>query len=120
LRSLAIIAALLAGPAAAFEITVPSGHELSLFDVIMDPPMGRFRFVLPAVADNVAFADLVDDFDYLCAQVAQPALAQSDVGVTEIVISVSAAQVPFGTATDVVQYFQPYRLQDGVCIWDAF
>jgi len=120
LGSLAIIAALLVGPAAAFEVTVPSGHELSLFDVIMEPPMGRFRFVLPAVADSVAFADLVDDFDYLCAQVAQPALVRSDVGVNEIVISVSATEVPFGEATDVVQYFQPYRLKDGVCIWDAF
>ncbi|MFT5649031.1 MAG: hypothetical protein ACI93B_000123 [Yoonia sp.] len=120
MRSLTIIAVLLAGPAAAFEVTVPSGHELLLFDVIMEPPMGRFRFLLPAIADGVPFSDLVDDFDYLCAQVAQPALAQSDVGVTEVVISVSATEVPFGTATDVVQYFQPYRLKDGVCIWDAF
>ena len=105
MRSLAIIAALLAGLAAAFEVTVSSGHELLLFDVIMEQPMGRFWFLLPAVADGVTFANLVDDFDYLCAQVAQPALARSDVGVTEVVISVSATEVLFGTATDVVQCF---------------
>lgn len=120
MRSLAIIAALFASPAAAVELTVPSGHVLSLFDVIMDPPMGRFRFTLPAIADGIGFDQLVDDFDYLCAQVAEPALAGSDVDVTNIVISVSASEVPFGEATDVVQYFQPYRLVDGACVWDAF
>lgn len=120
MRSLAIIAALWAGSAVAVELTVPSGHVLTLFDVIIDPPMGRFRFTLPAISEGVGFDQLVDDFDYLCRQVAQPALAQSDVVVTDIVISVSASEVPFGNATDVVQYFQPYRLVDGVCVWDAF
>ena len=72
MRTLAIIAAFLAGPAAAFEDAAPCGH------------------------------------------------ARSDVGVTVIVISVSAAQVPFGITTDVAQYFQLYRFQDGMCIWDAF
>lgn len=115
-----MILAMVAGPVAAADITVPSGHVLQLFDVIIEPEMGRFRFSLPAVASGVEFADLVDDFDYLCAQVAQPALVAAGSQVADIVISVSAAPVPFGEQTDVVQYFQPYRLVDGKCEWDAF
>jgi len=120
LRSLAIIATFWAAPLAAYEVTVPSGYQLRLYDVIMEPALGRFRFVLPAVAEGVGFVDLVDDFDFLCAQVAQPALVQSGSDVSDIVISVSAHAVPFGEPTDVVQYFQPYRLIDGACVWDDF
>lgn len=120
MRKLAMILAICAAPAGAAEVPVPSGHVMELFDVIMEPELGRFRFALPAVADGVGFADLVDDLDYLCAQVAQPALVAAGADISEIVISVSAAQVPFGEPTEVVQYFQPYRLIDGKCEWDAF
>ena len=120
LRKLAMILAICAAPAGAAQVAVPSGHVMELFDVIMEPELGRFRFALPAVADGVRFADLVDDLDYLCAQVAQPALVAAGADISEIVISVSAAQVPFGEPTEVVQYFQPYRLIDGKCEWDAF
>ncbi|MEN9011674.1 MAG: DUF6497 family protein [Yoonia sp.] len=120
MRILAIIALCCATPVGAADVAVPSGHVLRLFDVIMDPPMGRFRFVLPQIADGVGFDDMVADFDYLCAEVAQPALVAAKMAVDSIVISVSAAEVPFGETTDVVQYFQPYRLDGGNCIWEDF
>ena len=107
-------------PAMAQDIMVPSGHTLSLFDVIMENDIGRFRFVLPEIADDVAFEDIVDDLDYVCAEVALPALTQAGSGVSQLVISVSAAEVPFGEATDIVQYFQPFRREGDACIWEEF
>jgi len=120
IRYLAIIASLLPAPAIAQEIAVPSGHVLSLVDVIMEENIGRFRFVLPDIANGVAFEDIVDDLEYVCAQVAVPALTQAGSGVTQLVISVSAAEVPFGQATEIVQYFQPYRRDGDACVWEEF
>lgn len=105
---------------AAQDIAVPSGHLLSLFEVILEPNMGRFRFVLPQVGDRVFFEDIVDDLDYVCAQVALPALTQAGSGVTQLVISVSASEVPFGEATEIVQYFQPFRREGDACVWEEF
>lgn len=82
--------------------------------------MARFRFVLPQVGTGLGFSDILDDIEYVCAQVALPALTQSGSGVTQLVISVSAEQVPFGAATDVVQYFQPFRRDGDACIWEEF
>uniref|UniRef100_UPI0040475183 DUF6497 family protein n=1 Tax=Yoonia sp. TaxID=2212373 RepID=UPI0040475183 len=120
MRFLAVIFAILASPAAAVEIAVPSGRVLTLFDMRMEPEMARFRFVLPEVGAGLGFADILDDIEYVCAQVALPALTQSGSGVTQLVISVSAEQVPFGAATDVVQYFQPFRRDGDACIWEEF
>ena len=117
---LAIIASLLASPVAAQDIAVPSGHVLTLFDVIIEENLARFRFVLPAVANGVAFEDIVDDIDYVCAAVALPALTQARSDVSQLVISVSAAKTPFGEASEIVQYFQPFHREGDACIWEEF
>ena len=82
--------------------------------------MGRFRFILPEIAQGVAFEDIVDDLDYVCVAVALPALTQAGSDVTQLVISVSAAEVPFGEATEIVQYFQPFRRDGDACVWEEF
>jgi len=117
---LAIIASLLATPLMAQEIAVPSGRVLTLFDVIVEQDMSRFRFVLPDIAEGVEFEDIVDDLDYVCAQVALPALTQAGSDVSQLVISVSAAEVPFGEPTEIVQYFQPFHRDGDACIWEEF
>ena len=86
----------------------------------MEQNIGRFRFVLPEIAQGVTFEDLIDDLDFVCAQVAVPALTQAGSDVSQLVISVSAAQVPFGEASQVVQYFQPFRREGDACIWEEF
>lgn len=120
IRYLAIIAGLLATPLMAQDIAVPSGRTLALVDVIMEQDMGRFRFILPEIAQGVAFEDIVDDLDYVCVAVALPALTQAGSDVTQLVISVSAAEVPFGEATEIVQYFQPFRRDGDACVWEEF
>ncbi len=86
----------------------------------MEQNIGRFRFVLPEIAQGVTFEDLIDDLDFVCAQVAVPALTQAGSDVSQLVISVSAADVPFGEASEVVQYFQPFRREGDACIWEEF
>lgn len=120
IRYLAIIAGLLASPLAAQNIAVPSGRVLSLFDVIIEPDMGRFRFLLPDIADGVEFEDIVDDLDYVCTNVALPALTQAGSDVSQLVISVSAAEVPFGEPTEIIQYFQPFHRDGDACIWEEY
>lgn len=120
IRALAIIASLLASPIAAQEVAVPSGRVLTMFDVIIEQDLARFRFLLPEVAQDVEFEDIVDDLDYVCAKVALPALTQAGSDATQLVISVSAAEVPFGEATEIVQYFQPFYRDGDACIWEDF
>ena len=99
---------------------MPSGRTWTLFDMRMEPDMARFRFMVPEVGAGLGFEDVLDDIEYVCAQVALPALTQSGSGVTQLVISVSAEEVPFGAATQVVQYFQPFRRDGDACIWEEF
>ncbi len=120
IRYLAIIASFLALPVTAQQIAVPSGRVLSLFEVIIEDDMGRFRFVLPEIADGVDFEDIADDIDYVCSQVALPALTQAGSDVSQLVISVSAAEVAFGEPTEIVQYFQPFRRVADACVWEEF
>ena len=111
--------------AAAQTIDVPSGLEVSLIEVILEenPPTARFRFLVPAIgqSDAVAFSDVAADFQYLCDSLVIPGLAANDLGTQDIVISMSAENVPFGTVTaEVTQFFQPFSVQDDTCIWEDF
>ena len=120
---LAVAACLLATPSWAQEVSVPSGIAVSLFDVILEEQAqtARFRFLVPAVGGDVAYADVLDDFDYLCNELAIPGLAANGWDATDIVISMSEAEIPFGTVTaDVTQFFQPFRVENDTCIWKDF
>ena len=120
LSVLMVAAAVMSGPVAASDLTVPSGHVLSLQDVMIDEDMARFRFVLPQVGAGVEFADLVDDIQYLCESIAVPALAEANQTPSQLVVSVAAAPVVFGEATDVTQFFQPFRIDGTACHWEEF
>ena len=118
--------AVLALPAAAQEVSVPSGTSFTLYDVILeqDPAIARFRFVSPAIdpeGEGRTFADLVDDLQYLCEAVVIPSLAANDWTDGEVVLSVSSKETEFGVFDDTVtQFFQPYRIEEGACIWTDF
>lgn len=106
-------------------VSVPSGLDVSLIEVILeeDPPTARFRFLVPAIgtSEDVAFSDVAADFQYLCDALVIPALAEFGAVTQDIVISMSAENLPFGTVTaDVTQFFQPFSVQDDTCIWEDF
>ena len=120
-----VAAVLLASPSAAQDVTVPSGLDVSLIDVILEneTQTARFRFLVPAIggADPVDYAAVVPDFEHLCNALAIPGLAANGWAAKDIVISLSEAEVPFGTVTDdVIQYFQPFRVENDTCIWEDF
>lgn len=117
--------ALLGTHIAAQEVAVPSGIEVTLYDVILEPDAqtARFRFRAPAIggADGVTFADALPDIQFLCDDIVVPGLAQNGWTEGEVVISLSAQDVVFGVASpDVVQYFQPFSIRAGACIWEDF
>jgi hypothetical protein len=124
-RFTVIIMAFFASAAGAQQVVVPSGLEIALYDVILEPDtnVARFRFRVPAVGGDagVSFAEALPDIQYLCDNVVIPGLAQNGWTEGEVVISLSDKEIAFGVASpDVVQYFQPFSIQAGACMWEDF
>lgn len=117
---------LCAAPVAAQQIAVPSGLDITLYDVILEPDTqtARFRFVVPAIdpaAEAKTFEDVIDDLKYVCDSVVVPALASNGWSSGEIVMSVSDKPVAFGIYdAETMQFFQPFRLDDATCVWEDF
>lgn len=116
---------LAAGAALAQPVALPSGLLVEPIEVILDDEMqlARFRFLAPAIAARGFDIDgLGPDFDWLCEQVAAPALRAERPDWDEVVISLSSAVIPFGTSDpEVAQAFEGYRIAgDGGCIWLQF
>jgi len=125
IRSVVVAALLGAAPAAAQDVDVPSGIGVRLFDVILEDTaqLARFRFVAPAIggAAPVAFADVADDFQYLCDALVIPGLDANGWDAKEVVISLASQELPFGTTSaEIAQYFQPFSVQDNTCIWEDY
>lgn len=106
-------------------IEVPSGRDVTLIEVITNArgPEGataRFRFLAPGLSDaegETAPADM----QVLCDTYALPRTKGTVPEPQQIVISLSAEAVPFGEATpDVVQFFEAYRPENDLCIWEPF
>lgn len=120
--ALILLLAALTAPARAEEITTPSAARVTLFDVVLDPAAGlaRFRFLAAEIATR-PFAEVQDDFPWLCANVALPALAANGQSVTQVIVSLSDRELPLGTTDPAaVQYFEGFRIEDGACIWEPY
>jgi len=115
---------LLATPAAAQEIAVPSGLPLTFQEVILEPDTGfaRFRFVAEGLGQpGRALDDVAGDFAWLCDNVVLPALDQNGWEATQIVISMADSAFEFGeTMPDAVQYFEGFAIAAGACEWVPF
>ncbi len=110
-------------------VAVPSGQAVTLQEVVWNAPgpdglTTRFRFVAPAIAETGGTVDTdaaLADMQWLCQNYALPRIAQPGPMPAQIVISLSAAAVPFGEPhPEVTQLFEAYSLQDGQCIWEMF
>jgi len=110
-------------------IAVPSGQVVTLLDVITNVPgpdglATRFRFIAPAIARGGGTVDAGTaalDMDFLCQDYALPKVAAMGPQPSQIIISMSDIDVPFGeTRPDATQLFNSYSIADGVCVWDVY
>lgn len=106
-------------------IAVPSGREISLIEVVTNAPgsegaAARFRFLAPGLTPDEAETAAVD-MQALCDGYALPRIDGMVPAPQQIIVSFSAAPVPFGQAApDVVQFFESYAVATGACIWEPF
>lgn len=116
-------------PALAQEALLPpSGRQVFLFEVLTDRPAYgltyRYRFVAPDVGrllEEEGFEAVEGDMAWLCETYALPRLAQTGPAPSTIIISLGAAETPFGEAVpDVVQLFEAYRPEGDTCVWEPF
>ncbi len=104
---------------------MPSGLTISLQEYFVDTQpdgarLARFRFVAPGL-QGVSFARVEQDFPVLCAGVAVPYLSSAAADVAAVVISVASEAVEFGESDpSVIQYFEAFRVENGLCIWEGF
>lgn len=105
---------------------VPSGVAVTLQEFfIQTQPDGdrhaRFRFVAPELAAGVTFARVEQDFAYLCTDLALPVLSAAREEVSQVVISLASAEVEFGASdSSIIQFFEAFRIENELCIWEGF
>lgn len=117
---------ILATPLAAAE--VPSGQEVTLHEVLVDAQDTatylRFRFVAPQIAagpSKIGFDVAGTDMMHLCNDLALPYMDEYALEGDRIVISFMDRITEFGVPDpDATQYFEQFRPENGVCMWDEF
>lgn len=109
--------------ATAQDIPVPSGQPLSFLEFITenDGDVVRFRFLTPDIGITYAYADVIEDFQAVCDDQVMPVLDANTLNPNQIVLSMSAVDIPFGEDNpDVLQFFEVFRPENGSCIWEEF
>lgn len=108
-------------------IAVPSGLPVRFHETIRDGAGGgltyRFRFVAPSIGQigGPGFEDVADDMAHLCTTYALPRIANIGPQPGQIVISLADRETKFGVITEgVTQFFESYKPENGVCIWELF
>jgi hypothetical protein len=107
-------------------LDVPSGQPVTFQEMIWDQPGGgliyRFRFVAPEIGGaGREYEDVEADMVHLCETYAIPRLAQTGPQPSQIVISFAQQETEFGVADpDIIQFFEAYRIEDGICILEFF
>ena len=108
-------------------LPVPSGQPVELSNVLLDENPGelwlRFRFVAPKIgstAGRITYDVAVIDMEHLCRTLAVPYVKKHALRPARVVISFSDRPVVFGTSEpDATQFFEAYRLEQSMCIWEG-
>lgn len=110
------------------KVEVPSGQSLELHEVLVDnvgpEKWMRFRFLAPAIGKqpgDQSFADVENDFAYLCTALALPYLKEFGLSADVIAVYFLSEPVPFGESDpNVTQFVEVFRVSAGVCKWEGF
>lgn len=107
--------------------TVPSGYDLYLQELLFElrqdnSNVARFRYVMPIIGQEaITFVDVEQDFPHLCENDAIPTLSQHGETVDQVIISLADRELDFGATSSVAtQFFEAFRVENGVCIWEGF
>ena len=115
---------LLASAAHADAITTPSGQQITLYDVVLEPGIARFRYLAPAIGpagQGLTHADVAGDFQWICETFAIPGLVAAEKTAEHVIIALSDREVEFGVATpEATQFIESYTVRGTTCRWDAF
>ena len=117
-----------AAPAWAERIEVPSGQEVTLAEVRLDDlagePWVRFRFIAPGISrvnGRISHDVAAIDMEALCNGHALAYLDATGTEAARIVISMSDRALEFGASDpDATQFFETYRRENDRCIWEEF
>lgn len=110
-------------------VAVPSGQTVVFQEVIRDAAgfgglTYRFRFIAPGISrvgGGVDFETAAGDMDHLCNSFAVQRISSIGPQPSQIVISLADRAIAFGQAApEATQFFEAYRVEDGVCIWESF
>jgi len=75
----------------------------------------------PGIGEGFEYEDVFDDFQALCDEQVMPAIIQNRLHPQQIVLSMSAVDIPFGGDDPaVLQFFEVFRPENGRCIWEEF
>ncbi|MCK0137789.1 DUF6497 family protein [Aliiroseovarius sp. F47248L] len=133
--ALSLTAPVAAGSTDAFfetgtKINVPSGQEIMFLDVIEgeDSAVGtaiRVRFLAPRIArdsGDVEFMQAEEDMATLCQDYVLPQMVNTGIAMpAQIIIVLSDRVVEHGmTDPDATQFFEAYRPESGMCVWEGF
>ncbi len=81
----------------------------------------RFRFLTPDIGTTFDYMDVAADFQMVCDDQVIPVLDANALAPSQIVLSMSAVDIPFGEDhPDVLQFFEIFRPENGTCIWEEF
>lgn len=115
--------------ATAEAVAVPSGQPVEFLDVVQGAPgpsglTARFRFVAPDINRDFGqpdFEQVSADMAFLCESYAIPRLSNMGPEVQQIIITLMDRPVAFGEANpDATQFFEAYRPENALCIWEGF
>ncbi|WP_113910530.1 DUF6497 family protein [Roseovarius dicentrarchi] len=115
----------LALPSVAEPVTLPSGGQVDLHEILTesgdDAKVTRLRYVTIGYAPDAAGQDsTLRDATFLCQNRALPILSQPTDGQT-IIISLADRAAPFGVMdASVAQIFEVFTVRNDTCIWEAF
>lgn len=108
--------------------TPPSGQPLTLHERLVetDPWSGAVQLVIRLLAPMIAQDSLSDqeirkDMDWACKFWGHPTTDHSDAQLDWVIVEMMAAPTSRGTITpDIQRFYETYRRDGDLCIWELF
>lgn len=124
----ALMALAVSGPVLAEgPVMAPSGFDVTLHQVLFEEhpwsgdTMIVVRLLAPAIGSPVLAANLQADMEWACATWGIPAARDLASPADQIVVELMEAVVPRGEASPgIVRFFETYRPEGDLCIWELF